>query len=103
MKPRKPQPERDASFTKHTLCWDIGQHNWRATTAPNYRVCDNAGCKAVQRLLGGEWVYQFPNKPQPQATPGEPQPTILDVCHHAVIAAHAESKQGKALREYWQD
>ena len=53
MKPRKPQPERDASFTKNTLCWQTGQHNWRSTTAPNYRVCDNFGCKAVQHLQGG--------------------------------------------------
>jgi hypothetical protein len=51
-------------------------------------------------------VYQFPNKPQakpqPQATPVEPQQTILDVCDHIVFAAHAGSKQDKTLHEYWQ-
>jgi hypothetical protein len=103
VKPRKPQPERDASFTKGTLCWDTGQHKWRSTTAPNYRVCDRYGCKAVQHLQGGEWVCQFPNKPQSQATPVEPQPTILDECDHIPFAVHVESKQGKALHEYWQD
>jgi hypothetical protein len=61
MKPRKPQPERDVSFTKGTLCWQTGQHHWRSTTAPNYRVCQNYGCKAVQHLQGGGM-----GKPVPQ-------------------------------------
>jgi hypothetical protein len=103
MKPRKLQPERDASFTKGTLCWDTGQHNWRSTTASNYRVCERDGCKAVQYLQGGEWVCQFPNKPQIQTIPVEPQLAILDECDHVVFAAHVGSKQGKVLREYWQD
>src|SRR5437868_7304194 len=105
MKPGKPQPERDASFTKGTLCWQTGVHDWQPTTAPNYRKCQYSGCKAVQHLRGG-WVYQFPNKPQvkpqQQTTSVEPQQTILDECDQIVIAVHAGSKQEKTLHEYWQ-
>jgi len=40
---------------QNSLCRDIG-HDWRATTAPNYRVCSRGNCKAAQRFHQGTWV-----------------------------------------------
>jgi hypothetical protein len=39
----------------NSLCRDLG-HDWRMTTAPNYRTCTRNKCRAAQRLHQGRWV-----------------------------------------------
>jgi hypothetical protein len=39
----------------NSLCRDIG-HDWRMTTAPNYRTCTRNKCRAAQRFHQGRWV-----------------------------------------------
>jgi hypothetical protein len=44
-----------AEIFRNSSCCDIG-HDWKATTAPNYRVCTRAKCHAAQRFHQGQWV-----------------------------------------------
>jgi hypothetical protein len=44
-----------AEHFRNSLCRDIG-HDWRATTASNYRTCTRHKCRAAQRLHQGRWV-----------------------------------------------
>jgi len=37
------------------LCNETG-HDWQNTTGDNFRKCNRADCKAVQRLHKGKWV-----------------------------------------------
>jgi hypothetical protein len=69
---------RDASFTKGTYCYQVGAHQWQATTAPNYRRCAQPGCKAAQRLDNDEWVTVFPNSAKGQAGVSQ-KPALLEV------------------------
>lgn len=41
--------------SKKSLC-EIAGHNWRVTTALNYRVCQSSGCRAAQCFTHGQWV-----------------------------------------------
>ena len=44
-----------AETFSNSLCRDIG-HDWKTTTAPNYRTCQRAKCKAAQRFHHGRWM-----------------------------------------------
>jgi len=39
----------------NSLCRDIG-HDWKPTTAPNYRLCQRATCRAAQCFHQGCWM-----------------------------------------------
>ena len=42
-------------MVENKLCLEIG-HDWRATTASNFRVCGRANCHAVQLYKHGRWI-----------------------------------------------
>lgn len=47
------------------LCEAAG-HDWRVTTASNYRVCRYPGCRAAQHLRNGQWVDVAQRQPHEQ-------------------------------------
>lgn len=49
----------DAPSSANSLCRSIG-HDWRMTTAPDYRLCQRQGCKAAEHLRQGQWVSATP-------------------------------------------
>jgi hypothetical protein len=44
-----------AESFSNSLCRDIG-HDWRTTTAPNYRTCTRTRCRAAQYFHQGRWM-----------------------------------------------
>ena len=49
-----------------SLC-EVTGHDWEPTTAPNYRRCSRASCKAAQSLRAGRWVEVAPTPSTSQA------------------------------------
>ena len=50
-----------AEISRNSLCRDVG-HDWKTTTASNYRLCQRDQCRAAQRVQDGQWVNIPPKR-----------------------------------------
>jgi len=78
--------------TVNTLCLSIG-HDWRRTTADNYRVCQRTACHAAQRLVRGEWIDATRTHRRKRAT----QPETLLLWDERTLLTHHIHPQQEAI------
>lgn len=74
---------------RNSLCRALG-HDWAKTTAGNYRRCQRAHCRAVQRLVGGRWLTVSVLRAQTSTAPTQAQPQQAALWHGEGLSCSPE-------------
>ncbi|GCE27889.1 hypothetical protein KDA_33730 [Dictyobacter alpinus] len=74
-------------------------HQWRSTTAANYRRCDRSQCGAAQRLVGSDWQdVQLVTRKRSVKTWEELEYEMLNTSYEVSLV---DADRMRDLKNYW--